>query len=144
MNRSTTRPLSPHLSVYKFGPHMLVSVLHRGTGVAMATFGVGVFVWWLAALAAGPDSYAVFHKWVVAAAEGETLARITNMLARLAAIGMTWGFFQHLANGVRHLIMDIGANYEIRGNKRSSLAAIVFAPLATAAMWAYIFLRSQY
>lgn len=144
MNRTTARPLSPHLSVYKFGPHMYASVFHRGSGVAMATFGVGVFVWWLASLAAGPDAYASFYKWVVTAAPDETLARITNVLARLAAIGMTWGFFQHLANGVRHLIMDIGANYEIRGNKRSALATMIFAPVATVVMWAYIFFRSQF
>lgn len=120
---------------------MLVSVLHRGTGVAMATFGVGVFVWWLAALAAGPETYGTFYKWVVNAGEGETLANVVNILARIAGVGMTWGFFQHLANGMRHLVMDIGANYEIRGNKRSALAAMIFAPVATVVMWAYIFVR---
>lgn len=144
MSRAGARPLSPHLSVYKFGPHTYASVFHRGSGVAMATFGVGVFVWWLASLAAGPDAYASFYKWVVSAGEGETLAGVTNVLARLAAIGMTWGFFQHLANGVRHLIMDIGANYELRGNKRSALATMIFAPLATVAMWAYILMRDQF
>ena len=141
--RPPSRPLSPHLSVYRFGPHTYASVFHRGAGVAMATFGVGVFVWWLASLAIGPEAYASFYKWVVRAGEGETAARVVNILAMLAAIGMTWGFFQHLANGVRHLIMDIGANYEIRGNKRSALATMIFAPLATAAMWAYILLRGN-
>lgn len=144
MNRTSARPLSPHLSVYKFGPHTFASVFHRGAGVAMATGGVAVFVWWLASLAAGPDAYATFYKWVVTAGEGETLARVANVVARLAAIGMTWGFFQHLANGVRHLIMDIGANFELRGNKRSALATMIFAPLATIALWAYIFTRDQF
>ncbi|MFN6934699.1 MAG: succinate dehydrogenase, cytochrome b556 subunit, partial [Tsuneonella sp.] len=44
------RPLSPHLQIWKWGPHMAVSILHRVTGDGMALVGLGVLVWWLAAL----------------------------------------------------------------------------------------------
>ena len=54
------RPRSPHLQVYKWGPHMLVSILHRATGSGMATVGTVLLVWWLAAAAAGAESYAEF------------------------------------------------------------------------------------
>lgn len=122
---------------------MAVSILHRATGVMMATVGTVVFVWWLVALAAGPDSYATFYSWIVRAApDASALPRIANVLARLAAIGLSWAFFQHLANGVRHLFLDIGANFELRGNKRSSLATIAFALAATVVLWAFIFLRA--
>ena len=39
------RPLSPHLSIWKWGPHMLVSILHRVTGSGMATVGLAVLLW---------------------------------------------------------------------------------------------------
>ena len=54
------RPLSPHLQIWKWGPHMAVSILHRITGDGMALMGLGVLVWWLAALAGGAESYANF------------------------------------------------------------------------------------
>jgi succinate dehydrogenase / fumarate reductase, cytochrome b subunit len=123
------RPLSPHLQVWKWGPHMLVSILHRVTGSGMATVGTLLFVWWLVAAASGEDAYAAFRAWFTG-----PLAPVGYLLG----VGLSWAFFQHLANGVRHLFMDIGANFELRGNKTSSLATMVFALLATLVFWAYI------
>ena len=60
MHRNPSRPLSPHLSIYKWGPHMLVSILHRVTGAALATVGAAAFVWWLVAAASGAEAYATF------------------------------------------------------------------------------------
>ena len=37
---------------------MLVSILHRVTGDGMALVGVPLLVWWLYAIAAGPESCA--------------------------------------------------------------------------------------
>lgn len=141
MSVTRPRPLSPHLQVYKWGPHMLVSILHRVMGVGMATVGVAVFVWWLAALAGGKDSYAVFRNWVIQRADNNAIMPgIANGLALVVAIGLTWAFFQHLANGVRHFFMDIGANYELKGNRLSALATLAFSTTATVIMWAYIFM----
>ena len=127
--RNPARPLSPHLQVWKWGPHMLVSILHRVTGSGMATVGTAVLVWWLAAAASGPEAYAYFLSWFTG---------IWAPLGYLLGVGLTWAFFQHLANGVRHLFMDMGANFELKGNKTSSMATIVFALAATIALWAYI------
>jgi succinate dehydrogenase / fumarate reductase, cytochrome b subunit len=138
MARNPARPLSPHLTIWRWGPHMAVSILHRATGVALATAGVAMFTWWLAALAGGAESYADFASWVIAVRPDGPGSALTNLLARLVAIGLTWAFFQHLANGVRHLFLDIGANFELRGNKRSSIATIVFAIGATVLVWAYV------
>lgn len=140
--RPHSRPLSPHLSIWKWGAHMLVSILHRMCGVAMATGGVSIFVWWLAALAAGPDSYASFHNWVIAG-DGSSLTSVANVIAKLIAIGLTWTLFQHLANGVRHFVMDLGAGYELRFNKTSAVATIAFGIIATIVLWAYILIVRQ-
>ncbi len=136
--RPQSRPLSPHLTIWKWGPHMLVSILNRVLGVGMATVGTVMFVWWLAALAGGPDSYASFHYWIVERTEKTWLTFFANGLAKVTAIGLTWAFFQHLANGIRHFILDIGAGYELKINRLGALATIAFSLTATALTWAYI------
>ncbi len=140
MARPSARPLSPHLTIWKWGPHMLVSILHRATGTALALAGTLVFVWWLAALAGGPESYAVFRNWVVQRDDATAVfPGLANGLSLVAAIGLSWAFFQHLANGVRHLFMDMGAGYELKRTKATSIATIAFALVATLALWVYIF-----
>ncbi len=111
---------------------MLVSILHRVTGSGMATVGTILFVWWLAAAAAGEEAYASFRD-VFTYADGRL-----NVVGWVLGVGLTWAFFQHMANGVRHLFMDLGANFELRGNKLSALATLGFGALATIAFWAYI------
>lgn len=127
-----TRPRAPHLQVYKWGPHMLVSILHRATGSGMATVGTVLFVWWLAAAAAGEESYAAFRD-LFTRGDGAL-----NVVGWVLAVGLSWAFFQHLANGVRHLFMDLGANFELKSNRASAIATLVFSVLMTVAFWGYI------
>ena len=54
-----TRPLSPHLDVYKWQVQMLTSILHRATGIALVA-GMLDLVWGLVALAGGEKSWATF------------------------------------------------------------------------------------
>ncbi len=127
--RNAARPLSPHLQIWKWGPHMLVSILHRVTGSGMATVGTLLLVWWLAAISSGAEAYARFLSWFT----GDWA-----WLGYLLGIGLTWSLFQHMANGVRHLFMDMGANFELKANKTSSILTIVFSVLATLVFWAYM------
>ncbi len=138
MTLARPRPLSPHLSIWKWGPHMAVSIAHRVAGGALATVGALVFVWWLVALASGPESYAIFHDWIVKAPEGATAPHVGNVLAKLTAIGLTLSFFTHMANGVRHFVLDTGAGYELKRNRMSALFVFAVGVGLTLAMWAYI------
>jgi len=122
---------------------MLVSILHRMCGVGLATVGVFAFVWWLVALASGPEGYAVFHNYVVRAPEGNGLATVTTVLGKLAAIGLTWAFFQHMANGLRHFVLDTGAGYELKTNKTGAVVAMGSALVLTVIVWAYIFAKGM-
>ena len=126
MSRNPDRPLSPHLSVYKWGPHMLVSILHRMTGAGLATIGAAALVWWLAAAAGGPEAYDYFRGWA------------TSWYGIVVAVGLTWAFFQHLLSGLRHLVMDIGAGFEIERNKFWATMTLAGALLLTAGLWLYI------
>lgn len=122
------RPLSPHLGVYKWGPHMLVSILHRVTGDGFAIVGLGVLLWWLGALASGPEAYASFAELA------------TSPVGYFVLVGISWAFFNHLSSGIRHFVMDIGAGYELEGNRRGSVLSLVSGVILTAAFWAAIVL----
>jgi succinate dehydrogenase / fumarate reductase cytochrome b subunit len=134
-SRSTARPISPHLQIYKWGPHMLVSILHRVTGSGMATVGAVLLVWWLAALAGGAESYATFRD-VFTHADGSL-----NIVGYVIGIGLTLALFQHMASGVRHLVMDVGAGFELKRNKMGALATMVFSVAMTALFWLYLGLK---
>ena len=130
--RNTARPLSPHLQIWKWGPNMLVSILHRATGTGMATVGAALLVWFLAAVAAGPESYATFRN-VFTVDSGRL-----NIIGYVVGIGLTASLFQHMANGIRHLFMDVGAAFELKANKLHAKLTIVFAVVMTVAFWLYL------
>lgn len=130
--RNPARPLSPHLQIWKWGPGMTVSIVHRVTGSGMATVGTVLFVWWLAAMAGGTASYASF-------ADLFTLkSGALNVAGYVVGIGLTLAFFQHMASGVRHLFMDAGVNFELGANKRTAVATFFVSAILTAAFWAWI------
>jgi len=123
MSSTSQRPLSPHLTIWKWGPHMLVSILHRLTGGALTVVGLAVLAWWLAAIAGGEASYTKF-----AAVAGHPAGLIV-------LVGLTWAFWQHLFSGLRHLVLDTGAGYELRVNKFWAIMTLVFSLFATALTW---------
>ena len=122
------RPLSPHLTIWKWGPHMAVSILHRISGQGLAFVGLPVLLWWLGALVSGPEAYETFA------------GAATSPLGYIVLVGLSWAFFNHLASGIRHLVMDIGAGYEIDRNRMWSVASLALGVLLTAAFWAAIIL----
>jgi succinate dehydrogenase / fumarate reductase, cytochrome b subunit len=126
MAKAPPRPLSPHLTVWRWGPHMLISILHRVTGAGLSIVGLAVLTWWLTALAGGTEAYATFAK---AAA---------HPVGIIVLIGLTWAFFQHLFSGIRHLVMDTGAGFELGTNKRFAILTLVASLLLTALLWVYI------
>ncbi len=141
MSRNRARPLSPHLSIWRWGPHMLVSILHRATGSALAVGGGVLFTWWLAAAASGAGAYASFYYYAVDAADGAPLGFAANALTRIVAVGLTWSFFQHMLSGIRHLVLDTGAGYELKTNKTGAVLTIVGSVLLTAIAWIALFVR---
>ena len=134
MARNPGRPLSPHLSIWKWGPHMLVSILHRVTGTANAIGGGVLLVWWLIALSGGEASYAKFVDLMTSDRTGRL-----NLIPALILIGLTWTFLQHLCSGVRHLLLDTGAGYELKANKSGALATIAISSILTLLIWGFIY-----
>lgn len=123
------RPLSPHLQIWKWGPHMLVSILHRITGDGLAIVGLAMLLWWLGAMAGGADSYATFAEFM------------GSPFGMVVLVGLSWAFFNHMMSGLRHFVLDIGAGYELDTNKTWSVLSPIIAIFLTAAFWAVILLR---
>ncbi len=123
MSRNPDRPLSPHITIWRWGPGMLVSILHRITGSGLAVAGLGVLTWWLWALAAGPDAYQVFT------------THASRWYGLVVLIGLTWAFWQHLLSGIRHLVMDTGAGFELKINKLFAVLTVAGALFLTALTW---------
>jgi len=105
---------------------MVVSILHRATGVALSIAGLAVLTWWLVALTGDADGYASFAK------------AAHSPVGLIVLVGLTWSFFQHLLSGIRHLTMDTGAAFELGINKSFAVLTIIGSVLLTAVLWFYL------
>lgn len=121
------RPISPHLQVYKWGPHMAVSIFHRISGDGAAIVGGLLFLAWLGSAAAGKEAYDAF------------LGHAGSWYGLVVLIGLTWAFANHACSGIRHLLLDTGAGYELKSNRTWSIASLVGGVLITAIVWLFIF-----
>ena len=119
---NTERPLSPHLSIYRWPVTMTLSILHRATGVAMAV-GLLLLAAWLVSAAAGQAEYEQFT------------AKMSTPAGKLLLIGWSFAFFYHLANGVRHLFWDAGKGFEKHQANASAWFVIVVSIVVTSAFW---------
>jgi len=126
MSSTPSRPLSPHLTIWKWGPHMTVSILHRISGSGLTVVGLAALTWWLASLAAGDEAYAKFS--LVA----------QHWAGMIVLVGLTWAFWQHFFSGLRHLVLDTGAGYELRVNRFWSVMTLVGSLFATALTWWFL------
>lgn len=101
----------------------------------MALVGVPLLTWWLASVAGGASAYATFRDVFT------TDSGFLNVIGWVVGVGLTLAFFEHMATGVRHLILDTGAGYELKRNKLGALACMVVAIILTAVFWLWIGLR---
>jgi len=116
------RPLSPHLTIYKPIPTMVVSILHRMTGAALY-FGTLLLAWWLIAAASGEVWFNVVN---------EFMGRI---IGRIILFGFTWALVQHLLGGIKHLFWDVGLGFEKDFSTKIALATLLASILITVGIW---------
>lgn len=116
------RPMSPHVSVWRWHATMLGSILHRVTGVGNY-IGAVVVVGWLFAAASGPEMYARF-----AGLAG-------SILGRLILFGFTVSVSYHLLNGVRHLVLDTGQGLTPKVASFTATLVLLVSILLAVAVW---------
>jgi len=120
-----SRPLSPHLQVWKFHPTMLSSILHRASGVVNYV-GVILVAIWLIALASGEAAYTGLM---------DILNGPIKILVVLALIGFTLSLIYHMLNGIRHLAWDMGKGFDPAGSNQRSVLIMIAAIGLTAIIW---------
>ncbi len=119
------RPLSPHLSVYRWQISNTLSIVHRMTGFALS-FGALALVGWLVSISAGYDAYSTVN------------GLYGSVIGSLALFGWTFCFFYHCCNGIRHLCWDIGKGFEKRTAQQSGLLVVAAALVLTVGLWAVL------
>lgn len=117
------RPLSPHLTIYRWPVTMVTSITHRIAGMGLSLGSVAL-AWWLIAIASGPEAYQNF------------CAIASSWLGQLVLFGLTWTLAFHLLNGVRHLAWDMGFGFAVPTADATSWAVIVFSVLLACAAFA--------
>ncbi|MCA8898845.1 MAG: succinate dehydrogenase, cytochrome b556 subunit [Hyphomonas sp.] len=123
--RADTRPLSPHLQVWRFHATMAASITHRITGSALY-FGTFLIAAWLLTLATGSsDIYAIMQ------------AVIDSWFGKIVLYLWAVAVLFHFANGIRHLLWDgPGIAFEPGAASAFSIFNYTFAILGAAAIWA--------
>ena len=125
MSKSTAtraRPLSPHLTAYRWPVTMTMSILHRVTGAGLY-FGTLLITWWLVA-AATSEAYFDFVSGIFG-----------SWFGRLVLFGYTWALIHHMLGGIRHLVWDIGAGLEKHAASRLAWANIAGSVVLTLLVW---------
>ena len=117
-----SRPLSPHLQIYKPMLTMMMSIAHRLTGAALY-FGMLLFAWWLIAAAAGANTYTGFETFM------------GSLIGRLILFGYTWALLHHLLGGIRHLIWDTLHGLEPAEREMLAAATLIGSIALTIVLW---------
>ena len=117
-----SRPLSPHLQIYKLPLTALVSITHRITGAALS-IGVLGLVWVLWRAAAGEAAFAT------------AAAVLGSGFGKFVLFGFTFALYLHLCNGLRHLFWDVGMGYELETVDKPAKLTVVAAAVLTIVTW---------
>jgi succinate dehydrogenase / fumarate reductase cytochrome b subunit len=125
--RTQSRPLSPHLQIYRWPLPMMMSIAHRITGAGLY-LGTLLMAWWLIAAGAGPNAYSNIASF------------INSAFGRFILFGYTWALLHHLLGGIRHLIWDAGYGFEAREREWLSLATLVGSVSLTILIWIFGYL----
>ena len=124
------RPLSPHLGIYRLTLSMLMSGVHRLTGLALVA-GMLVLTWWLLAAAASRNAYGTFEAFE------------TSWIGRLILFGFSWAVLHHLLGGLRYLIWDLGIWIDNEEREWLHRANLIGSIVCTVLLWVVLFLSGM-
>ncbi len=117
------RPLSPHLQIYKPMLTMMMSIVHRLTGMALY-FGSLLLAWWLIAAATGPEYFDFVN------------GLAGTLIGKLVMLGYTWALIHHMIGGIRHFIWDTGRGFELATIELMARASLIGSLGLTILIWA--------
>ena len=116
------QPLSPHLSIYKWQVTNTLSILHRFSG-ALLFLAAMDFSIWLASIAMGENSYTLIS------------SLFSSPLALAIWVAVSFSFFYHSLNGLRHLAWDFGKGFETHQVNYSGFIVVFLTLALTSSFW---------
>ena len=119
------QPLSPHLSIYKWQVTNTLSILHRFSG-ALLFLAAMDFSIWLASIAMGENSYALIS------------SLFSSPLALAIWVTVSFSFFYHSLNGLRHLAWDFGKGFETHQVNYSGFIVVFLTLALTSSFWFFL------
>ncbi|XP_061110920.1 succinate dehydrogenase cytochrome b560 subunit, mitochondrial isoform X2 [Conger conger] len=122
-NTRLNRPMSPHITVYRWSIPMVMSITHRGTGVGLSG-GISLFA--LAALVL-PGDYTSHLELVNSLSLGPALITSAKFI-------LAFPVMYHTCNGIRHLVWDLGKGFKIPEVYRSGYMVVVLSLLSAMAL----------
>ncbi|MGH8477572.1 MAG: succinate dehydrogenase, cytochrome b556 subunit [Methylococcales bacterium] len=122
MKQPVSRPLSPHLQIYRLPLTALLSITHRLTGVVIS-LGMIYLVVWLMGIAEGASAFQ------------NTQAFLDSGFGRLLLFFWTFALFFHFVHGIRHLIWDTGLTFKRAEMDRTAWIEIGAAGGLTLFVW---------
>ena len=122
-----TRPLSPHLQVYRPQMTSMMSILHRAAGVVLTT-GTLIMAAWLVSLALGKEAYDV------------VVMVIGHPLGQFVLFGYSVALIYHALNGVRHLGWDLGFGLTIPQVYKNGQIVLFLTVVLTMGLWSAVWM----
>lgn len=116
-----SRPLSPHLFVYRIQVSCVMSIVHRMTG-AFLFLGLIIFLWLLSLSVIFPDIFT--HPEMK-----------SDVIWTFCGMFWTISLYYHMFNGIRHLFWDCGLGFKIRSVNCSGVAVLILSLLFTGLSW---------
>lgn len=121
----TSRPISPHLTIWRWQVTAIMSVMHRATGIGSA-IGTILLCWFLVAAAWSDEAFQTYQ------------AIASNWFSQIILFCFTWSLFHHMAGGIKHFIWDVGAAYEEKQRFTLAWATLIFGFVVNLLVWIFL------
>lgn len=117
VNRGS-RPLSPHLMIYRPQWTSISSIFVRITGIALF-LGSLLMVWWLLAASTSASYFGLIDGF------------LRSWFGDLILLGATWAIFYHMLGRLRHVIWDFGYHLDVPTSELMGKGMFVLATVFT-------------
>jgi len=117
-----SRPLSPHLQIYRWPLSMVLSISHRTTGIVLSV-GAVLLTWWLVAAATSDQAFAAVQ-WFLG-----------SWVGIICLLGWSAALVFHLFSGLRHLAFDAGYGFEKPTYSQTGWAVVIATAAVGLVVW---------
>jgi succinate dehydrogenase / fumarate reductase, cytochrome b subunit len=129
--KSVSKPVSPHLTIYKPQITTLLSILHRISGFLLY-LGLLLLGWVII--------FSAFDDVILASSFLDLSVLVfSSIIGKFLLFIWVFSLNFHTVNGIRHLIWDAGIGFSKEAVTRSGVIALISALILTIISWILIF-----